>query len=55
MSIGELAYAFFNTPGIGGIVVFTVFGTAVFIYIKLTRWILNGGKKENKDTDYRFR
>jgi hypothetical protein len=55
MSIGELAYAFFNTPGIGGIVVFAVFGTAAFIYIKLTRWIINGSKKDNNDKDFRFR
>ncbi len=55
MSIGELVYAFFNTPGIGGIVVFVVFGTAAAIYITLTRWILKGGEKESKDKNYRFR
>jgi len=54
MSIGEIVFAFFNTPGIGGIVVFAVFGTAVAVYITLTRWILKGGEDKRKNEGFRF-
>ena len=55
MSIGEVAFLFFNTPGIGGIVVFIVFGTAVAVYITLTRWILKGGEEKSGDDGFRLR
>jgi len=45
MSIG---YLFVNTPGIGGIVATVVIGTAAVIYFFLTRWIINGNKKEEE-------
>jgi len=55
MSIGEVVFTFFNTPGIGGVAVFTVFSTAVVIYITLTRWILKGGEEKSKNEGSRFR
>jgi len=55
MSVSELVFAFFNTPGIGGIVVFSVFGMAVAVYITLTRWILKGGEEKSKNDGFRFR
>ena len=55
MSVGELVFAFFNTPGIGGIAVFTVFGIAAAVYITLTRWILKGGQEKSSNEGFRFR
>jgi hypothetical protein len=55
MSVGELVFAFFNTPGIGGIAVFTIFGIAVAVYITLTRWILKGGQEKSRNQGFRFR
>ena len=41
MSVG---YWLFNTAGIGGLVVVTVFIVLIFIYARVLRWILDGGK-----------
>ncbi len=49
MDLGQLGYAFINTAGIGGIVVMTVYITALIIYYFLTRWILQGGRVKNKE------
>ena len=49
MSISELISAFFTTSSPGGVVVIVVFLTAAVIYYRLTRWILDGGKEENRD------
>jgi hypothetical protein len=43
MDISGLAYAFINTPGVGGIVITLVFVTACSIYYLLARWIIAGG------------
>lgn len=43
MEISSLAYAFINTPGVGGVVILLVFLTACSIYYVLTRWIIAGG------------
>jgi hypothetical protein len=40
MDISNLAYAFINTPGVGGVVITLVFVTACSIYFFLTRWII---------------
>lgn len=40
MDIGGLVKAFFNNPGVGGVVVLLVFGVACLIYFFLTRWII---------------
>lgn len=45
MEISELISAFFDTAGPGGLIVITVLSTALFIYFRLTRWILAGGKQ----------
>ena len=45
MSFGQLAYAFVNTPGIGGLVAIGVITTAAIIYFLLARWILKGDKQ----------
>jgi hypothetical protein len=45
MDISSLVYAFFNTPGVGGAVILTIFTGACLIYVYLTRWILRGGRK----------
>ena len=42
MDISSLAYAFINTPGVGGIVITLVFVTACSIYYVLARWIIAG-------------
>jgi len=47
MSIDELIKFFFTSSSIGGVVVIVVFLTASYIYYRLTRWILDGGKEEN--------
>ena len=47
MDLGQLGYAFINTPGVGGAVILTVYGTAVVVYVLLTRWILKGGKPKD--------
>lgn len=47
----ELVGLFFTTPGIGGLVVIIVIGLAATVYIGLTRWILQGGQK-NDDFDH---
>lgn len=47
MDISGLAYAFINTPGVGGIVITLVFGSACSLYFVLTRWILAGGNSAN--------
>jgi len=44
MDISSLGYAFINTPGVGGVVILTVFITACTIYYFLARWIIAGGK-----------
>lgn len=49
MSIGELISAFFTKPGLGGVVAAIVFIAASAIYYGLTRWILAGGREENRD------
>lgn len=46
MDIPGLAYAFINTPGVGGVIIMLVFGTAVVLYYLLTRWIIAGGESE---------
>jgi hypothetical protein len=48
MDISNLAYAFFNSPGAGGVVVLVVFGVASGLYFYLTRWIIKGGKKDRQ-------
>ena len=48
MDISSLAYAFFNSPGVGGAVVLVVFGVASGLYFYLTRWIINGGTKDRR-------
>jgi hypothetical protein len=48
MSFDQLAYAFVNTPGIGGLVAITVIVVAAGIYFSLARWILLGDKQENQ-------
>lgn len=48
MDISSLVYAFFNSPGVGGVIVTAVFGGACTIYFILARWIINGGKKDHK-------
>jgi hypothetical protein len=48
MDISSLVYAFFNSPGIGGVIVTLVFGGALTIYFLLARWIINGGKKDQR-------
>lgn len=45
MDIGHMVFSFFDNAGPGGAVVLIVIGAAVLTYIRLTRWILNGGKK----------
>jgi hypothetical protein len=45
MDILSLAYAFINTPGVGGVVIMTVFITACSIYFVLTRWIIAGAER----------
>jgi hypothetical protein len=47
MSISELINIFFTSSSLGGVVVIVVFLTASYIYFRLTRWILDGGKEEN--------
>jgi hypothetical protein len=49
MSIGEFIGAFFTSSSTGGVVVIVVFLTASMIYYRLTRWIIDGGKEENRD------
>lgn len=49
MSISELIGAFFTSSGTGGVVVIVVFLTASMIYYRITRWIIDGGKEENRD------
>ncbi len=49
MSIGEFIGAFFTSSRAGGVVVIVVFLTASMIYYRLTRWIIDGGKEENRD------
>lgn len=44
MDITSLAYAFINTPGVGGVVILTVFVTACSIYYLLARWIIAGAE-----------
>lgn len=44
MDISSLAYAFFNTPGVGGVIILVVFLGACAIYYRLTRWIIDGDK-----------
>lgn len=44
MDLSGLAYALINTPGIGGVIIMTVFVTACTIYYVLTRWIIAGGE-----------
>ena len=48
MDISSLAYAFFNSPGPGGVAVLIVFGIAGGLYFSLTRWIIKGGKKDRR-------
>jgi hypothetical protein len=48
MEISELIFAFFNSPGVGGVVVLVVFGVACGLYVYLTRWIIRGGKKDRE-------
>ena len=50
MNFGQLAYAFVNTPGIGGVVAISVITLAAVIYFLLARWILKGDKKETSGT-----
>lgn len=52
MDIPGLAHALINTPGVGGIIITLVFGTACVLYYFLTRWILAGGNpKSNRSSD----
>lgn len=44
MSFGELAHAFVNTAGIGGLVVISVIVIAAAVYAMLTRWIIKGAE-----------
>lgn len=53
MSITELLAALFTSSGPGGVVVIVVIGLAAIIYFWLTRWILQGGKEENKGRRFR--
>jgi hypothetical protein len=48
MEIGELVHSLFDTAGPGGLVVAAVLTTALIAYFRLTRWILDGDKKEWK-------
>ncbi len=50
MTFGQLAYAFVNTPGIGGMVAISVITLAAIVYFLLARWILKGDKKEAPGT-----
>ena len=49
MTIGEIISAFFTSSGPGGAVVIGVAIIAMAIYVQLTRWILDGGKENDKD------
>ena len=49
MSFGELAHAFVNTPGIGGIMVMSVITIASVVYFFLTRWVIQGGEEESEN------
>jgi len=52
MDILGLAYAFINTPGVGGIVILLVFASACSLYYVLTRWIIAGGDTaHNRSSD----
>ena len=48
----SLGYWLINTAGIGGLVVVIVFLVLAFVYARLLRWILDGGKAE-EPTDAR--
>ncbi len=48
MDIGKLIYSFFNTAGVGGVILLLVIGLAMTIYVLLTRWILRGGEGEDE-------
>jgi hypothetical protein len=47
MSVGELINSFFTKSSPGGVVAIVIFLTASYVYYRLTRWILDGGKEEN--------
>ncbi len=47
MTVGELVASFFTSPGPGGVVVIVLMAVAALVYIRITRWILQG--TEEKD------
>ncbi|MFQ5436542.1 MAG: hypothetical protein ACE5FD_16890 [Anaerolineae bacterium] len=55
MSFGELAHAFVNTPGIGGIMVMSVITIALVIYFFVTRWVIQGDREKSETTPQRRR
>lgn len=48
MTIGEIISAFFTSSGPGGVVVISVVVIATAVFFQLTRWILAGGKDNDK-------
>jgi predicted transporter len=55
MSFGESAHWFFNTAGIGGIVVMTVILVAAGVYTFLIRWIMEDGEEASERPRRRIR
>jgi len=49
MSFGEVAHAFVNTAGIGGIIVISVITIALVVYFFVTRWVIEGGQEESEN------
>ena len=47
MPFDELISSFFTNSSPGGVVAIVVFLAASYVYYRLTRWILDGGKEEN--------
>jgi hypothetical protein len=47
MDVANLLRSIIDTPGIGGIIVVSVFFLACAIYAFLTRWILAGGEESS--------
>ena len=42
----QVIHFILDTAGIGGLILSGVLGTAVVVYILLTRWILRGGRED---------
>ena len=49
MTIKEMISAFFTSSGPGGAVVIAVVVIASAVYFQITRWILDGGKENDKN------